>query len=172
MAFIGLACVGICLNNGLGCRILMNIGWCFFSVFLILGFLVGLLLFPLSYAALESCEVLDITFNSPKGFNRWTSFISNDIKSKVEVCFFQDGDINRIFNMTEIFSKIDELAISVKNFNMTQISESKNGALYLEEIEKQIYFLNSAVKLLPMDKNPNFALERLFLKNINLMKID
>jgi len=71
-------------------------------VFMIIGFMMTIILLPVGLATNDSCVWLNGFLHNASEFNSsdYDNFITKDVKNKLSVCLFGDGNLIREFNFT------------------------------------------------------------------------
>lgn len=147
------------------CRFCSHLSWCgliWFSMFI---FLISIILVPVSIVLMETCDIANDALSSSASMKSYIGVAIDETNyNRLEVCLFQDGDINKLFNMTSGLSSIDAVTQSFNQFNTSTL----NGSLV---ITTESQYVNSVLNFAkdPIGdgvsdySNPTYA-----LKDLNL----
>ena len=110
-AILGCCCSSFCQMPKF--RYFSHWAWCGLSLFSMFIFLVCIILIPASIILMESCDIIRDALSSSKSWNSYAqASISIDTRSRLEVCLFQDGDINKFFNISSSLGLFDNITFS------------------------------------------------------------
>ena len=74
---------------------------------------------------MESCDIIRDALSSSKSWNSYAqASISIDTRSRLEVCLFQDGDINKFFNISSSLGLFDNITNSFNKFTDAPLNGS------------------------------------------------
>ena len=96
------------------------------SIFMILGFLVSAVTFPVSIVLMESCEVLDAALSESTYLHTALgSFnVESDAIDIVDTCFFKDGELLEQLGVKEELTKFDTI--------FDELEKAKEGNVFTE----------------------------------------
>jgi len=122
-------------------------------------------LIPASIFFMESCEIVTDAFTSSSEMKSFLSAIIGDTDSdRLDVCLFQDGDINKLFNMSDALSNINAVTQSFNNFTNETLNGSyviQNESAYVNQI---LEFVVDPIGIGANDySSPSYVLEDLNL---------
>ena len=114
---------------------------------------------------METCDVVNDAFSSSASMKSYvTSGLSTSDYDRLDVCLFQDGDINKFFNLTSSLSSIDNVTNSFDFFK----DASLNGSIVIIEetqnVNKFVSFQIDAINSGGNDyQNPSYVINDLNL---------
>jgi hypothetical protein len=136
-------------------RVLTHLSWCALALYAILVLLISIALIPLGIIMIEGCDTIEDLFSSPQNFHSYEAILSKDVSAKLEVCYFSDGDFNKIFDTSEAFQTINSLTESFNNNpNISILVGSKVAPIVLSTIKNYTSFDLPAYIIDPPSSSP------------------
>ena len=105
-------------------RFLLHISWIWMLFFTIFGFLLAAILNPISVVIFNSCELGNKIISDNNTFATFTE-INADIRQKMDICLFGNGDLLQEFNIKSEIDNYNNLSIEIdKVLNQTVANNS------------------------------------------------
>lgn len=117
-------------------RVFTHLSWCALSLYAIVVLVISIVLIPFGIILIESCDTLDDVFGSQNNFQSYEALISKDFSSKLQVCYFSDGDFNKLFDTSKAFEVINTLTNSFNNNPNIKLVGSEITPQVLSKIAK------------------------------------
>lgn len=110
-------------------RCIIHFAWCIYCFLMILGFLIGAILNPLSVMMVEVCDYLDGFLTDQEFFKNSQAIAAGQSKDLMETCIF--GDAN-LFKFLELDDQLSELSTLVESMQKQgeKIEETKSSYNY------------------------------------------
>lgn len=145
-------------------RFLTHCSWFGLSLFSLLIFLGSIVLIPASIVFMESCDIFRDSLSSSSSMKAYLSpFLSENTYERLDVCLFQDGDINKLFNVSTGLSSIDNVTKSFEDFENTDLNGSYVVANETDYLKTVIYFQVDAINPSANDyTNPSYVITDLW----------
>lgn len=89
-------------------RFLIHISWWLLSFFMIFGFLISFVLGFVSYIFLDFCTWFDEMLNNKEKLDSIDGLVA-DVKEKLNVCLYGDGDLLENLGVTEATKEFDDV---------------------------------------------------------------
>eukprot|EP01017_Pseudomicrothorax_dubius_P004249 TRINITY_DN1080_c0_g1_i1.p1 TRINITY_DN1080_c0_g1~~TRINITY_DN1080_c0_g1_i1.p1 ORF type:complete len:848 (+),score=159.93 TRINITY_DN1080_c0_g1_i1:68-2545(+) len=104
--------------------ICLHCDWWYLNAFLSFGFILALILTPLSYVALESCDIINTVLADPNSLNTYGKgdVLDKDISDKIRICIGGSGDLLSNFDTGGQLSQLSSFTT-----NLDQITQLQNN---------------------------------------------
>lgn len=113
---------------------------------------------------MESCDIFRDSLSSSSSMKAYLSpFLNESTYERLDVCLFQDGDINKLFNVSSGLSSIDDVTKSFELFENTDLNGSYVVINETDYLKTVIYFQVDAINPSAEDyTNPSYVLKDLW----------
>lgn len=114
---------------------------------------------------METCDIANDALLSSENMKSYIGVAIDDTNyGRLEVCLFENGDINKLFNMTSSLSSIDAVTQSFNQFNASTLNKSAVIAFESQYVNSVLSFDVDPIGVGVTDySNPTYALNDLNL---------
>ena len=160
-------------------RLFTHLSWCALSLYAIVILIISIVLIPFGIILIEGCDTIDDVFSTQSNFQSYEALITRNFSSKLQVCYFSDGDFNKIFDTTKAFQVINTLTNSFNNNpSIDVLVGSKVAPAVLSQITKftsfdmpayddgSSTFSNSLIAIDNLNKWSDFSVDQSYQKDL------